>query len=172
MIYSLPLYWKYFCVHIGKNLFGYFLISLPGILLVMLLSWKYFTFTFLWSNLILSLPLLIFAYWVYFSLSFLTGLVTFWIIQYEPLGEIFYTVRSFFRGDLYNLTLPAAVFPVILYQPFAFTGHHIYMIFIGKYNSTEIILTYLGSLIWGIILYKMCRLVLKIGLKKYEAVGM
>lgn len=172
LLVPIPIYRKYFLIYIGKNIFGYFLATLPSMLILIVFSWKFFTFQFSILNLIFSIPLILIGYWIYFSLSFIVGLLTFWVIKADATQELFYTIRSFFRGDLYNLTIPALYFSGILYQPFAFTGHHIYMIFVGKYDPVQILWTYFGAIFWAIVLYFISKFILKLGLKKYESVGL
>jgi ABC-type uncharacterized transport system permease subunit len=45
-------------------------------------------------------------------------------------------------------------------------------IYLGKYSNLEIFYTFLGGLVWCIMLYFLAKLVFKMGLKKNESVGL
>ena len=73
---------------------------------------------------------------------------------------------SRFPLSLFNFTIPLLVlFP-------AFSYHHPMQIYLGKYSQAEILQTFIGGIIWCLVLFILARIVFKIGLKRNEAVGL
>jgi ABC-type uncharacterized transport system permease subunit len=50
--------------------------------------------------------------------------------------------------------------------------HHPMQIYLGEYNSLDILLVFLGGIVWCLVLYFLAKFVFKLGLKRNESVGL
>ena len=115
---------------------------------------------------ILLIPLLVL---VKFYFGQIVGGIGFWFKNSYGLMGFSETILALLSGSL----IPLFLFPNIFTSTFfAYTLHHPMQIYLGKYNQTEIIQTFVGGIIWCVVLWTLARLVFKAGLKKNEAVGL
>ncbi len=116
--------------------------------------------------------MLLMAYFIQLFLTILVGFVAFWTTD---IGGVFYslTVLSRFMSGTYfpiNL-LPAAFVNFSLALPFVYTFYYPVQLYLGKISLLQGI-TGLGlEAVWLFALYFAVRFVWKIGLKKYESLG-
>ena len=73
--------------------------------------------------------------------------------------------------------IPYSYFPVafkniLINSPFGYIIHHPMQIYLGKYSQLEILQTFVGGIIWCLVLFILARIVFKAGLKRNEAVGL
>ena len=95
------------------------------------------------------------------------GGVGFWFKNSYGLMGFSETMLALFSGSL----IPLFLFPKVFeFTFFAFTLHHPMQIYLGKYLQVEIMKTFVGGLIWCLVLWILARLVFKAGLKRNEAV--
>ena len=157
------------------NAFGYQLFeNLARIIIystISIILYKYIIFAGS-SSLIYFLIASIIALILNFLFGIITGLSAFWLTAYFGSAQFLYDIKVIFSGRFFPLNLLPIGFSNILNLPFAYTFFHPTQIYLGKYNNTQIIQTYVGGIIWCIILWILARLVFKAGLKKNEAVGL
>lgn len=60
----------------------------------------------------------------------------------------------------------------LIYNPLAFTFYHPMQIYLGKYDTNQTIMVFLGGVTWCVILYFLAKFVFKMGLKRNESVGL
>jgi ABC-2 type transport system permease protein len=56
--------------------------------------------------------------------------------------------------------------------PFAYILHYPMQIYLGKYDTNQTILVFLGGLAWCLALFILAKIVFKLGLKRNESVGL
>jgi ABC-type uncharacterized transport system permease subunit len=81
LIVPTDLYWKNFWTFLGKNLFAYILISLPALFFFWIFAFPYLVSTITIQSILLSIPLLMLGYWLYFSIGYMSAATTFWILR-------------------------------------------------------------------------------------------
>jgi ABC-2 type transport system permease protein len=94
--------------------------------------------------------------------------------QYEinkALLPFYYDLMPFLTGSLISFSL-SPYLNVFKFTPLSLFAYHPMQIYLGKYNSTETLLVFVGGIIWCIILYFLAKFVFKKGLKRNEAVGL
>lgn len=81
------------------------------------------------------------------------------------------TLRSILSGMI--LPLDKAPFSgFFLLTPYAWVLHHQVQIYLGKYDTNQTILVFLGGIAWCVILYFLASFAFKMGLKRNESVGL
>ncbi len=172
LIVPTNLYWKNFWTFVGKSLCAYAIISLPALFVFWLFAKSYLISTITIQSIIMCIPLLILGYWLYFSIGYISASVTFWVLRPDAVNDFFYVIRNLFRGDLIQLSRLASIYPLVIWQPFAFVGYHTYNTLLNKYSTQDYLIFLCGSIFWAIILFLLARIIFKMGLKKNEAVGL
>jgi ABC-2 type transport system permease protein len=108
---------------------------------------------------------------IYYIIDLLFGSVTFWTPETNTLIELKMAITPFLAGALvifdYNPNLN-----ILKFLPWSFITYHPMQIYLGKYNSTETLLVFLGGIAWCVILYFLANFVFKMGLKRNESVGL
>jgi ABC-2 type transport system permease protein len=168
------------------NFFGYMVCDNVGFnfvrtcfnsLIVLILSLLLFKNDVIFSwNILYLIPFFFIAYIVQVFLSFAMGSIAFWSTTNANSTSLIDAVRigsNILSGSIIPLYLIfTGLFSFLLYTPFAFTLHQPMQIYLGKYSLTEILQTFLGGILWCLVLWILARLVFKAGLKKNEAVGL
>lgn len=91
--------------------------------------------------------------------------------EFAGLSGSYLTLRSILSG----LILPLDKTPFSGFfqlTPYAWVLHHQVQIYLGKYNTNQTILVFLGGIAWCVILYFLASFVFKTGLKRNESVGL
>lgn len=105
-----------------------------------------------------------------FILEFLIGMAAFWITEAYSFKFLTMTITRFFAGNILPLSLlPAPLITVSQFLPFPYLSYIPVQIYLGR--VTDIGGAYMGIVFWIIFLYFITRLVYRLGIKKYEAVG-
>ena len=107
-----------------------------------------------------------------FYLDFIFGTFVFWLTSYGGLMAFKDNLYFFLQGGQIPLSILALFIPWIVYQPIAFQLHHPMQIYLGKYSTLETIYVFLGGIGWCICLYILAKFMFKLGLKRYESVGL
>jgi len=105
-------------------------------------------------------------------LEILTGLTAFWTTEFYGAAFLNTNFLNFFSGSLFPLLFILDKFPILGYTPYSLILHHPMQIYLGKYDTNQTILVFLGGIIWCVILYFLAKLVFKLGLKRNESVGL
>ena len=109
-----------------------------------------------------------------FFFSLILGLLTFWFRDtiYSSM-ELFSTLTRILTGILIPFQfLPSPLKDILPFNPYAWMSFHPMQIYLGNYNSSQILLTLLGGVGWIVILYFISQFVFKLGLKRYESEGL
>jgi ABC-2 type transport system permease protein len=117
-----------------------------------------------------AFALLPLAFLIRYFMSTVVGLTSFWIKNSYGVINFYETIVPILAGSLIPISLLNLDF--IQFLPFAFLFYHPMQIYLGKYDTTQTIMVFLGGLSWCLILWILARMVFKAGLKKNEAVGL
>ena len=104
--------------------------------------------------------------------NIILGYLAFWFMEVEGFVQSYAAVSIFLAGNVVPLNIIPFVGNYLILTPFAFTFYHPMQIYLGKYNTNQTILVFLGGITWFIILYFLAKLVFKMGLKRNESVGL
>ena len=111
------------------------------------------------------------AYFINTLIGIIVGLTAFWFTAFFGSASFFDNLKLLFSGKFFPLhALP--IFRFSSFLPFAFTFYHPMQIYLGKYDNFQIILVFLGGILWCILLYFLARFVFKMGLRRNESVGL
>jgi ABC-2 type transport system permease protein len=129
-------------------------------------------FTFTLESLLLSVLLSMVSAIIYFFAQLMIGLCAFFITEINGLTLNWGFVASILMGKLFPLNLLISSFTVLLFNPLAYAFYHPMQIYLGNYNTQQIIYTFLGGIAWCLVLYFLAKFIFKLGLKKNESVGL
>jgi ABC-2 type transport system permease protein len=161
----------YICNSFGYQLFEN-LIRTSIYLSIALIFSQYFLF-FGITNFLLFLIFCFFAILLNILFGLITGLTAFWLKAYFGSAQFFYDLKLILSGRFFPLNLTSKIFyNFLIFLPFSFTFYHPMQIYLGKYSQVEIAQTFVGGVLWCLVLWILARLVFKAGLKKNEAVGL
>lgn len=121
--------------------------------------------------LLIALMLLL-AFLTELLIAYLIGLVAFWTDEVDGLYASLESLKKFFAGGYFPLSLlPASFVTVSSLLPFAYSFYIPTQLYLNKINYINGIKGIFIQILWVIILYSIIGLVWKKGLKKYEGVG-
>ena len=106
---------------------------------------------------------------IYINLIF--GMLAFWMTDAWGIFDLQGNITNILSGKL----IPLSVLPlssIISTLPFAYFYYLPIQVFMQKISTSQIWVTCLIGLLWITVLHFMARFIWKIGLKKYEAVGL
>ena len=106
---------------------------------------------------------------IYINLIF--GMLAFWMTDAWGIFDLQGNITNILSGKL----IPLSVLPfsgVAAALPFAYFYFLPIQVFMQKFGTVQILITILFGLLWILILHFLTRYIWKIGLKKYEAVGL
>lgn len=125
------------------------------------------TFNFGWL-----IPMFFISVFIKYFFAIILGYLAFWFTEVEGFVQSYVAVSVFLAGNVVPLNIIPNIGNYLIFTPFAFTFYHPMQIYLGKYNTNQTILVFLGGIIWCVILYFLAKLVFKMGLKKNESVGL
>ncbi len=128
---------------------------------------------------IFSSPILVFlyilcgvlGYFISVFFSYFLGSFAFFLTDVHGILDLQTQTNQFLSGKTIPLSSAKILQPLAL-LPFSYTFYHPMQIYLGKYSNIQIIQTFVGGIVWCIVLWILARLVFKAGLKKNEAVGL
>lgn len=143
-----------------------YLIVYGGVLLISFLynpniEYTFFQILFLITNIIM-----------FFMFISLVGVLGFWLIQMWPLRPIMTALYMLFAGLLFPIhLLPNFIFDILSKTPFALVGYHFTLALQNYYTVQQLKYYILLSCLWTVFFYLMYKISFKVGLKKYEGMG-
>lgn len=152
------LYWYLYLTYIGSQL--------PIIIFYLVLG-LYFNLNIGFISLILYL---IFCSFMFFNLALVFGSLGFWLINMWPLKSGLFAIYLLFGGLYFPLSmLGKNIYSWLQYNPFSLVTDVPAKLIASNINQTNIY--YLAVAVWLIIFYCIYKKTFKLGLKKYEGVG-
>lgn len=166
-------FWEQFTASFGARSVRNLLSFLS--MIIVLIGFYLFNVKFILSyNIFLIILILPIAFFINYCLCFFIGCIAFFIKDrrdFNSVTDAYNSIAVIFVGSILPLTeLPFSNFFQLL--PFAWLLHHPMQIYLGKYDTNQTILVFLGGIIWCVVLYFLAKLVFKMGLKRNESVGL
>ena len=102
------------------------------------------------------------------------GLTSFWTVTIYGQANLYENLVPLILGVIfpYNLISIDWLRSALQISPWSFIVYHPMQVYLGKYTPLETIYVFLGGIFWCIILYFLCKFILKLGLKRNESVGL
>jgi ABC-2 type transport system permease protein len=109
-----------------------------------------------------------------FLCAFVIGVSTFWTTQVYGQGNTYENLLPLLIGLIFPYDLIAWYWlrDLLVFSPWSMIVHHPMQIYLGKYNTNQTILVFVGGMAWCIVLYFFAKLIFNLGLKRNEAVGL
>jgi ABC-2 type transport system permease protein len=150
-------------------------VALLGVLIVSIII-SFIGVKLLFGNILFLIFLLPIIIIINYLLTFIMGCVAFFPSDsrnYSSFAISYNQLSIIFIGSV----IPLDVFPERIslffsFLPFAWILHHPMQIYLGKYDTTQTLMVFVGGIAWCIILYFLAKLIFKLGLKRNEAVGL
>jgi ABC-2 type transport system permease protein len=125
------------------------------------------------NNIFLFIPSLIMSYLISFFLSMIVGLLAFFITETNGLENLLEAVTELFSGKIVPLTFfPSTILTFIRFLPFGYIVYFPSQILTGKVSENNLVSGFFIQFTWVVILYLVTKLVWKLGVKKFSAVGL
>lgn len=125
-----------------------------------------------WQSVVVILSMLILAYFIRLLLSVLIGFMSFWTTE---INGIYYGINiliRFLSGFYFPLDLlPKTYLKISNYFPFMYNFFAPTQIYLGRATLEQWLTGLINEIIWLFLLYAIIKIVWRIGLKKYEGVG-
>lgn len=164
-------YWMKFFEEVPYRLLqGFF--GLAIFLFAYILFPNYIRFELDTFKLILSVFLLIFAFFISFSIKMIVGLSTFWLTDASGLRSGLEIITIIFAGFIMPLSLlPALFLKVATFLPFAYIIYFPIISFQNKLTIFETFKVLLVQIFWVFLFYLLYRFIFSRGIKKFTGVG-
>ena len=126
------------------------------------------------DSLILIILFIPISFFANFAIGYFVGSLAFFIRdkrEYSSISDGWFALKAI----LFGLIVPLDQLPFhsfFEFLPTSYFLHHPMQIYLGKYDSGQIIQTFVGGVFWCLVLWIIARLIFKAGLKKNEAVGL
>jgi len=115
---------------------------------------------------------LLMSFLVGFLIESLLGLAGFWFLEVSSLVFVYMLLSYFLSGHMLPLDwLPPQVSQVILWLPFKYLAFFPAAVFLGRFNSSELVWELFVEVLWIFALLGLNRWMLSRGLRRYSAFG-
>jgi ABC-2 type transport system permease protein len=115
---------------------------------------------------------LVIAFSIGMLFTFSIGLLAFWFLEISTFLFVVMMFEFFLSGHLIPLNLmPAYMQPFLNVSPFGYEGYWPCMILMGKVPADQLPRLMGIGVLWVFVFYGISRLIWKMGLKRYSAVG-
>jgi ABC-2 type transport system permease protein len=130
------------------------------------------TFTFVpWASAVF-IPAIVLAYVLRFFVEWTLALAAFWTTRVSALNQSYFLAMMFLSGEMAPLTLmPRAVQTVAAILPFRWMISFPVELLLGKLTPSEALAGLAAQLAWIGLSYFVLRLVWRVGVRRYSAVG-
>ena len=129
-------------------------------------------FEILLPNILFFIAALILAAVLNFYLFFLISLVAFWLTEVGALFEVLRVTLMVLSGGVFPISIFGEWYVNLSqYLPFSYTTYFPISVITGAFDVNKIINGMIVQVIWSVILWFLSKIVWKIGLTKYVAVG-
>ena len=169
MLYPSNTLFMYFVGDIGWHAFADILERILFIIIAVL-GHQYLILPTL-SNLPVFVILIIFAFVTKVYYHYLLGFLAFFMTDVFGVVDSQERIIGFLSGKVLPLTSAAFLLP-LTYLPFAYFYHHPMQVYFGNYTLSQSLTTILTGMLWILFLHLTTIKLWKIGLKRYEAVGL
>ncbi len=149
--------------------------------LLVVLAQAAIVFSFFRSQIIFSLDLptilllavmLVATYLVNLFLSVIIGFIAFWTTEINGMYYSLKVFSKFMSGTFFPISLlPMFLMKASFFLPFVYTIYVPVQLYLGKISFAEGLRGLAIEIIWLVILYVIIKVVWRLGLKRYESVG-
>lgn len=154
-----------------KRIIFIFMNSLPLALIYFLLKDK-MSLKLSGIKILFFLLFLMFGYLINFLIDFLIALYSFYFSRVTSLYTSINVFRNISAGVIFPLVvLPKSFFNILKNMPFMYTNYVPTMLLIEEFDTGEIFRNFLKSFSWFLLLWIICIITWKKGLKKYSSYG-
>lgn len=163
---------KYVFIHTLTRRAVNLVLSLPVVVAVVLLLYRYVIFpSGLLTILLFSVSCLL-AVIIYFLLGLILGLVSLWTLEIGSIFYFYYEALGFLGGAMLPLSFfPSSVLNLLDYLPFRYLYYFPAQIYLEKIPLTQISFGLLAGFAWAMILYLIVNFIFKLGLRRYSSFG-
>lgn len=165
-------YLKYVLANsIGRLVIAFVVVIIQAAVWILIFHENLFVSINLFTFVILCL-FFVFSYIIKFLLAALTGFIAFWTTEVYGLSRAINVLVKILSGAYFPLDAVGGIFSTIaLSFPFAYTLYYPTQIFLGRISIFESLKALGIMLVWSFVLWFCVRVLWKVGLKKYESVG-
>lgn len=122
---------------------------------------------------ILIILIVFFAFIIELLIGFLIGAIAFWTDEVDGIESSIVRVKKFFSGGYFPLSmLPVALGTISIYLPFAYSFFVPAQLYLKNMDLKQGLYGLVIELVWIVLLSIILSIVWRLGLKRYEAVGM
>jgi ABC-type uncharacterized transport system permease subunit len=123
-------------------------------------------------NLFLAFLVIVISFLAYFFAEIILGCTAFWFqVASNRILEVYYDLIQVLSGATIILSLNP-ITQKFTFLPFSIASWHPLQIYLGKYDTNQTFLVFIGGITWCLILYFLAKLIFKLGLRRNEAVGL
>ncbi len=156
---------------VGRASIAFFSVFVVSIFLFLVFGHLLFISQNIFSWLIVFLMIIV-SYFIKLFLAIITGFIAFWTVD---ISGVYYSINmlyKFLSGSYFPLNiLPAVFVRSALVLPFAYTFYFPVQVLLGKVTILQGFLGLAFEILWLIILYLVITVIWKMGLRRYESLG-
>lgn len=124
------------------------------------------------AHLAVSILIALLAYFMNLLISIAVGLTAFWLTSIDGFSDAYYLLRQFLSGGMFPLNIVGPWFLLSMRAlPFAYSGYIPSQVFLGKMSIVDGLVSVLVEIAWLVALYFILQILWRVGIKKYEAIG-
>jgi ABC-2 type transport system permease protein len=116
--------------------------------------------------------MLIVTYLINLCVSILIGFLSFWATEIAGIYYCLKTIIKFMSGTFFPISLlPLFFVKASYFLPFVYTIYIPVQLYLGKISFAEGLRGLAIEMLWLVVLYVIIKIVWRLGLKRYESVG-
>lgn len=140
--------------------------------LVLMFSFPEFIFIPKIGNVVLSISVLLLAYFALFQLFYLIGLLSFWISDISVIQNLVNIIQGIFGGRYFPLKLfPTYIINITKFSVFPILFSLPSLIIIDDYSIPNILQSFYVLIIWIIVFSLLINKIWNIGIRRFEGYG-
>jgi len=143
---------------------------IPVIIFLLITFWSYFIFDF--SKIWIFLPWFFVAVSIRFCFEYISAALSFWTVEFSGPVYLVFNIMVILSGSIFPLSYLPSGFEWIKNLPFAYILEHPMQIYLGKYDMSSSFSYFVYGLFWTGLLFWFTNVLFKLGLKKYESIGL
>jgi ABC-2 type transport system permease protein len=124
------------------------------------------------TSILVLIFFLVFSLWMKYMWEIIVSCIAFITPEFQGIINSSDIVWQVLAGSLIPFYLLNPNLQFLQYFAPSFTFYHPMQIYLGKYDTNQTILVFLGGLTWCLVLYILAKIVFKLGLKRNESVGL
>jgi ABC-2 type transport system permease protein len=115
---------------------------------------------------------LLLAFVIGFFFESCVGMIGFWFLEVTSFLYVVNTLNFFISGHMFPLDLLPRPWPAVLRAlPFQYMAYFPAAVFLGKVKGMDLVYGLLGEVAWALVFIVLCRVLYRLGLRRYSAYG-